>query len=392
MKKRKNRKTIQRRDNTTALVLSADWDDLTTSGYTSLDKSPEVMTACRKIAELIGSITIHLMTNSDKGDVRIVNGLSRAIDISPTPTMVRKNWMEAIVMNLLLHGNGNSIVLPHTAGGRLESLEPIAASRVGFIPVGKSDYQVMIDGVPFKPEQVLHFVHNPNKDTPWMGDGLTVYVKDVANTLKQARATEKGYLESKWRPSLIVKVDAMDENFSGPAGRTKLRQEYIDTSEAGEPWIIPMGEFDVQEVKPMTLQDLAISDTIDLDRRSIASILGVPPFVLGVGEYDKDAWNNFIQNTIRPIAIGIQQEMTKKLITSPDMYLRFNVLSLMDWDLNTVYTVFGGLSDRGIVSPNEVRDRIGMNPIDGLDEIRILENYIPADRIGDQAKLKEETT
>ena len=93
---------------------------------------------------------------------------------------------------------------------------------------------------------------------------------------------------------------------------------------------------------------------------------------------------------MRPIAVGIQQEMTKKLILSPKWYVKFNVLSLMDWDLNTLYTVFGGLSDKGIVTGNEVRDRIGMSPLDGLDELRILENFIPANMIGDQKKLVQE--
>ena len=69
------------------------------------------------------------------------------------------------------------------------------------------------------------------------------------------------------------------------------------------------------------------------------------------------------------------------------MYLRFNVLSLMDWDIETIYKVFGGLSDKGIVTGNEVRDRIGMNWLEGLDELRILENYIPSDMIGQQKKL-----
>ena len=59
----------------------------------------------------------------------------------------------------------------------------------------------------------------------------------------------------------------------------------------------------------------------------------------------------------------------------------------MDWDIKTIAEVFGSLSDKGIITGNEVRDRLGMNQLDGLDELRILENYIPSDMIGQQKKL-----
>ena len=49
--------------------------------------------------------------------------------------------------------------------------------------------------------------------------------------------------------------------------------------------------------------------------------------------------------------------------------------------------VFGNLSDRGIITGNEVRDKIGMSPLEGLDKPRILENFIPVDMIGKQKKL-----
>lgn len=358
-------------------------------GYTSLDHNPEILTACRRIAELIGSLTIHLMSNTDRGDVRIVNELSRLIDINPMPTMTRSSWMQAIVMNLLLYGEGNSIVVPHTKNGYLEDLEPISAARVGFLEdPNYRDYKVLIDGIAHDPLDLLHFIYNPDKYYLWKGKGITVSLADIAKNLKQAQKTENAFMANEWKPSIIVKVDALTEEFSSPEGRQKLLDSYVKPAATGEPWLIPAEAFDVEQVKPLSLADLAINDTVELDKRTVASVLGVPPFLLGVGEYKKEAWNSFVQNTIRPLAIGIQQELTKKLILSPKWYLKFNVLSLMDWDLNEIYKVYGGLADRGIVTGNEARDRLGMSPLDGLDELKVLENYIPADRIGDQKKLQ----
>ena len=95
----------------------------------------------------------------------------------------------------------------------------------------------------------------------------------------------------------------------------------------------------------------------------------------------------FINSTVRPIVTEIQQEMTKKLILSPKMYLRFNYWSLLNWDIKTISDVLLAGSDRGFVTGNEYRDRIGFEPREGLDELRVLENYIPYDMSGAQKKL-----
>lgn len=381
-------KRQKRSGGSVGLWLGAD-GEICCAGYTPLDKCPEIMAGCAKIAELIASITIHLMSNTPDGDVRITNELSRKIDINPEKHMTRSTWMHGIVMDMLLYGKGNAVVIPHTYQGLIQNLEPVAASRVMFQPRANSyrDYRIQVDQKVYHPDNVLHFVHNPDKTYKWMGRGIDVSLRTVADALKQADKTKKAFLSSNWKPSIIVKVDALTEEFSSPEGRQKLLESYVKPQTPGEPWLIPAEQFDVEQVRPLTLADLAISDTVELDKRTVASIIGVPPFILGVGEYHKAEYNAFIQGKIMSMVKSIMQEMTKKLIISESWYLSGNVWSLMDYDLEQVSRVLLNGADRGYVNGDEWRDRMHLNPA-GLKEFKILENYIPWDMSGKQSKLK----
>ena len=381
------------RDNGQAQSAFALWlsnDDICLPGYIRLSDNPEIQTACLRIAELSAGMTIYLMENSDEGDKRIVNELSRMIDITPCGSMTRMQWMSSIVMNMLLYGKGNSVVIPHTHAGIIQSLEPITASRVSFQPVGNSyrDYRVMIDGMPKDPAQVIHFAYNPDPTYMWKGRGVTVTLKDIASNLRQAEKTKSAFLSSEWKPSVIVKVDSTNGMYADPEKRAKFLESYIKPPYQGAPWLIPAEQIEVTQVKPLTLSDLAIRDTVELDKRTVAAVVGVPPYLLGVGEFKRDEWNSFIQTRVKTIALIIQQELTRALIVSPKWYLQLNYWSLIDYDLKAVSDVLLAGSDRGFVNGDEWRDRMHMAPA-GLKEYRVLENYIPWEMAGKQNKLNQ---
>lgn len=376
----------QKRGAAAWLCSSEAYDTLTCQGYVSLANNPEIAAGVDTIARLVGSMTIHLMECRDGGAVRIQNELSRKIDINPNEYMTRAAFIHWIVRTMYLEGNGNAVVWPKTRRGIIQDLNPVPPSFVSFIPDGWG-YRVVIAGQEYRPDKVMHFALNPDSLYPWLGTGYRVSLADVANNLKQAAATQKGFMASKWKPSLIVKVDALTDEFSSPEGRQRLLEQYAMSGQAGEPWMIPAEQFSVEQVKPLTLSDLALDAMVTLDKRTVAAVLGIPAFVLGVGEFDRDAWNNFINTTIMPLARGIEQELTKKLLLSPEWFFRFNNWSLFSYSITELVSAGAEMVDRMALRRNEWRGWLNLPPDPEMDELLALENYLPADRLGDQGKL-----
>lgn len=367
-------------------VIGSNWNSVCCDGYTRLADNPEVLMAVWRIAELISSMSIRIMANTASGDVRIYNGLSRRLDITPNRYMTRKTMMAAILGTLLLDGSGNAVVWPKTTDGLLEELVPIPPSQVSFLPDGFG-YRVQIGGVPYDPDSLLHFVLNPSTERPWLGTGYRVALKTVVKNLQQAGRTKNAFLSSEWKPSVIVKVDGNSDELTSTDGRRRLAEQYLNPFAPGAPWIIPAEQMEVVQVKPLSLNDLAISDSVKLDKQSVAAILGVPPYVVGVGSFNREEWNHFIATTIMPIVRGLEQEMTRKLLLNPDWYISMNPWALYAYDVKDLSEIGSNLYIRGMMTGNEVRGWLHLPPKEGLDELVILENFIPQGMIGDQKKL-----
>ena len=101
-------------------------------GYRPLTEEPTIATACERVADIVGQVTWHIMSNTENGDIRIINELSRKIDINPNKYLTRQKFIEFVVNTLLLYGN--AIVLVMTEGGYLRDLVPMPHSRVNFLP------------------------------------------------------------------------------------------------------------------------------------------------------------------------------------------------------------------------------------------------------------------
>jgi len=360
-------------------------DILLPQGYIPITKNDEVKKCIHKIADLVSSMTIMLMENGTDGDIRLKNELSKKIDVYPNNFMVRKNFIYKIVSDMI--ATGNSVVMPQVQDGLIDNLNIWDINRVSFYG-DYEKYYITYKLQNFDPDEVLHFVLIPDDLMPFKGQGFIPIIKDTIANLVQANTTKTGFLQSKWKPSLIIKVESDAEGMQVKEEREKILNSYVGDTDSGEPWIVPASEIDVKEVRPLSLQDLAIQESIELDKKAVASAFGVPASMIGIGAFNKDEYNNFISSVIMPIAKVIEQEMSKKLVYKPSWYFRFNAKSLMQYNLAEMTTHVKEMVAGGMINRNEGRNAFDYSPVDGLNEYVVLENYIPVADVGNQKKLK----
>ena len=352
------------------------------AGYVKLSDNPEVRIAVDKIADLVSNMTIHLMENTEKGDKRIKNELSRKIDVNPCKYMTRKAWIYKIVSDLLLHGDGNSIVYPVMRDGLIDELRPLEMQNVGYnYDDIRREYSVNYCGRVYEPEEILHFVVNPSPIYPWKGTGYRIVLKDLIRNLKQANKTKSIFM------TVIIKVDALSEEMASEAGREEIKKKYIDVK-PGEPWIIPADLLEVQSVKPLSLQDIAINPSVEIDKKTVAGILGIPSFFLGVGNFNKDEYNNFVDTRIMGIGQVISQTLTRDLLYTPNWYFKLNPRSLYAYNLTDMVNAGTSMVKLNAMRRNELRDWVGMNPDDEMEDLLVLENYLHPEDLSKQKKLQ----
>ncbi|MDN6291442.1 MAG: phage portal protein [Tetragenococcus halophilus] len=381
--KRKKRSTVR------VVTSESEFNDLVYEGsYTKLSNNPEVRMAVDKIADLVSNMTIHLMENTEKGDKRLKNNLSRKIDIEPHLNMTRKSWVYKIVSDLLLYGDGNSIchISINRETGLIDNLTPFQMVGVTYEDL-KKGYKIHYNDKDYNPDELIHFVLNPDPNYPYKGTGYRVVMRDIVNNLQQATKTKSAFMSGKYMPNLIIKADGLTEEFQTPEGRQKLLDKYLSETKQGQPWIIPADLLEVEQIKPLSLKDIAINESVELDKKTIAGLLGVPAFFVGVGDFNKEEYNNFINTKIMSIGNIISQTLTRDVLYNPDWYFKMNPRSLYSYNLTELVSAGSEMAKINAMRRNELRDWVGLDPDEEMEQLLVLENFIKEEDVGNQNKL-----
>ncbi|QOP54933.1 phage portal protein [Lacticaseibacillus paracasei] len=391
--RKKTKTKSQRRSQMITYTSPYNFTQFVTDGsYASLADNPDVRIAVSLIAELVSNMSLHLMENNPDGDKRVNNQLAHLIDVNPAKGMTRKTWMAKLINDLYLFGDGNSLfqIVAQPGSDYLSEMRPLDMSQVSYkYDTADSQMTVLYGGKELSMDGLVHFLINPDPQYPLIGTGYQRILSSLLRNLSQAQQVKSEFMTGKNMPSVIVKVDADSEELASKAGRDKVADKYLNSTQGPEPWIIPADTLDVTTVKPLTLRDIALNESVEIDKKTVAAMFGLPPFMLGLGQYSKEQYNTFINTRIAGLGQMIAQTLTKDILLNPAWYFAFNPRSLYNYDAKELAELGQAMVDRAAMGRNEWRSMLGLDPRDDMKNMLMLENYLPVDKLGDQKKLND---
>ena len=332
------------------------------NGRTAL-RMTAVYACVRVIAETAGSLPIGVYRERDDGTrERDRRHHVDAVLHNPNPVQTGQVWAEQAIKSHLLYGNTYAKLVRNMAGRVLE-IWPMHPDRTRpFLRDRKLFYETIEDdGRPLylDPNEVLHVPLLPDPATVAGEPPPACARTAIGIGLAAEKHAAKHFAEGALGPMAIEAGDRWDDSTFN-----HIRAQFIEARKKFKGVFILEGDTKAHELK----QDLAVF--LDMRRfqvLEVCRVYGVPPFM--VGESEKGAPKSSVQeqerefanHTLRPLTKRHEAEFDRKLFRASDpRIVRFDMGELLSADTRTTWWTYSIARQMGIMSLNEIRQKLGM--------------------------------
>jgi HK97 family phage portal protein len=342
-------------------------------------KASAVLACVGRIARDLATLPLHLR---DASGAKVTQHPVAKLLKKPSPNHCAAVVWQTYILNLLTWGYGLASIERDRDGATPTAIVPlmskhVACNRRG----GQMIYQIAGFARARRADQVLH--------TPYMSlDGISGespirLARDVVGTTLAldefaARFFSNGGNISSFFELPKMNPDALKET------QKHIQDTYTGLRNAHKFMAIPEAKPHKVGVSPRDSQAI---EARDFQTREIARIYHMP---IGLIDAEKSKYaglesqyRDYAQATLRPVAVMIEQELERKLLTEDEQ----DQLSI-EWNLDAM--VRASLKDRtesdralvtaGIATPNEARGHHNLPPLPGGDKLLSPLNMAPADQ------------
>jgi len=332
--------------------------------------------ACvRVLSESVASLPLPVFRRRDpKGkDIARDHPLYRILHDRPNPEMSSFAFRETLMAHLALWGNAYAEIEMNSAG-RVLALWPLRPDAMRVRRVNNEllyEYTLNGEVIPLARNRVLHIpglaydglIGYSPIGLARQAVGLTMATEQFGATFFSNGARPGGVLShpGQLSPEAAKRLKISWEEAQGGltnAQRTAVLEEGVTFTEVGIP--------------PDHAQFL---ETRKFQVREIARIFRIPPHL--IGDLEQATFSNieqqsleFVVHTLRPWLVRWEQTLNYALFSDRDQgeaFCEFQVEGLLRGDSAQRAAFYTALFNLGVFSPNDIRDKENLNPVEGGD-------------------------
>ena len=352
------------------------------SNYQSAYEQLEIVNrAVNMIVDDVSDIPFTL-GNQTPGTNNIVKNIRRSkvdllINREPNPFQDINSFKRNLIIDLMIDGN----IFIYFDGAHLYHL-PADKVRIETDPntfVAKYTYENSLD---YSPSEIIHIKENSFKSI-YRGVPRLKPAFRTMQLLSSMRTFQDNFFKNGAVPGLVLK----SPNTLSEKIKERMLQAWVaryNPQSGGRRPLFLDGGLTVENLTEVNFKDLDFQEGIKSNERIILEAMGIPPILLDGGNNANIRPNHrlYYLETILPIV--------RKLGYALERYFGFAVsedvtgIPALQPELRDQAAYYATLVNTGIMSPNEAREALGKDPVDGFDTPRV-----PANIAGSAANPEE---
>ena len=361
--------------------LTVDSREIVTNYRSAYEQLEIVNRAVNMIVDDVADIP-YTLGNQTPGTSNIVKNIRRSkvdllVNREPNPFQDINSFKRNLIIDLMIDGN----IFIYFDGAHLYHL-PADKVRIETDPntfIAKYTYENSLD---YSPNEIIHIKEN-SFNSIYRGVPRLKPAFRTMQLLSSMRTFQDNFFKNGAVPGLVLK----SPNTLSEKIKERMLQAWVaryNPQSGGRRPLFLDGGLTVENLTEVNFKDLDFQEGIKSNERIILEAMGIPPILLDGGNNANIRPNHrlYYLETILPIV--------RKLGYAIERYFGFEVsedvtgIPALQPELRDQAAYYATLVNTGIMSPNEAREALGKDPVDGFDQPRV-----PANIAGSAANPEE---
>lgn len=329
---------------------------------------PAFASCVNKIAETASTIPIRLYRLADgKLEEMKEDARPRLLNNDTGDALDGVQFKRALVRDYLTGKGGYAFI--NRTGNRIRSLHYVKENEISFLfapdPIFK-DYDVMVQGVKYKPFEFLKILRNTEDGRA--GKSVVDENGEVLSVAYHSLKYEKGLVKTGGNKKGFIKSPRKLAQAAVDALKKAWRNLYQNNTEN----VVILNEgLEFQEASNTSVE-MQLNENKKTNSNEICKLFNMPPAMVSGGATELDK-ANFIQYCLNPILKEIECALNRDLLLESEKgtcYFAADTSELTKGDIEKRFRAYETASKNGFMQIDEIRLKENLPPL-GLDFVRL---------------------